>query len=290
MTSRFAMLVLPALLGFAVEASAQTTHQADPGFAASVWPECRPGQIQVLLLGTYHMANPGLDAENVDADDVRAPRRQREIQQLVDRLAEFRPQRVMVEWPYKQRQRVDSLYQVVRERERFETESRNEVVQLGFRLARQLGHEHIYSVDHQLPLGNDSLRAFRERGGETIHTMDYSRLVPPRLLADEDSLLRALTVGEYLRWKNEEEALRRNHFLMFQGNLGAGEAANYGGPELIATWYRRNLYIAHNMLRSVEPGDERVLLVMGAGHIRALRHILDEAPHFCPVSPQPYLP
>lgn len=290
MTNRLAILVLPALLGFAIHASAQTASQADAAFDATVWPDCRPGQIQVLLLGTYHMANPGLDAENVDADDVRAPRRQREIQQLVDRLAEFRPQRVMVEWPYEQRRRVDSLFQVVRGWETFEAESRNEVVQVGFRLARQLGHEHIYPVDHQLPLGNDSLRALRERGGRTIHTMDYSRLVPPRLLADDDSLLRALTVGEYLRWMNEEEALRKNHFLMFQHNLGAGEGSNYGGPELLATWYRRNLYITHNMLRSVEPGDERVLLLMGTGHVRALRHILDEAPHFCPVSPERYLP
>lgn len=290
MNSRMSALILSALLGFTTYASAQTTSQADTGFAASVWPACRPGQIEVLLLGTYHMANPGLDVENVDADDVRAPRRQREMQELVHRLAEFRPQRVMVEWPYEQRQRVDSLYQVVRERKRFESESRNEVVQVGFRLALQLGHEHIYPVDHQMPLGNDSLRAFGERGGRTIHTMDYSRLIPPRLMTDDDSLLRALSVGEYLRWKNEEEALRRNHFLMFQHNLGAGGGSNYGGPELLATWYRRNLYIAHNMLRSVEPGDERVLLLMGTGHVRVLRHILDEAPHFCPVSPAPYLP
>lgn len=286
MTIRLATLALP-ILAFAGHAAAQTGSGS--AAAAAVWPECRPGQIRVLLVGTYHMANPGLDTHNIDADDVRSARRQEEIQALVDRLAEFRPQRVMVEWPYEMRQRVDSLYLVVRARERFETESRNEVVQVGFRLARQLDHEHIYPVDYSLSLGNDSLAAFRERGGQTIHTMDYTRLVPPRLMVDEDSLLRALTVTEYLHWKNEEEALRKNHFLMFQSSLGAGEGSNYGGPDLLATWYRRNLYIAHNMLRAVEPGDERVLLLVGTGHVRALRHILDETPHFCPVSPEPYL-
>jgi hypothetical protein len=282
-----ATLVLGALAGVVPGAAAQTTTEKHSG--ASVWPECHPGQIQVLLLGSYHMANPNLDARNVDADDVRSPRRQREIQELVDRVARFRPQRVMVEWPYELRPRVDSLYQAVRRREPFETESRSEVVQIGFRLARQLGHQHVYPVDHQVPLGNDSLRAFRERGGATIHTMDYARLVPARLAVDEDSLLRASSVTEFLRWTNDELALRENHFLMFQHNLGAGDGSNYGGPDLLATWYRRNLYIAHNVLRSVEPGDERALLLMGTGHVRALRHLLDEAPHFCPVSPEPYL-
>jgi hypothetical protein len=195
----------------------------------------------------------------------------------------------MVEWPYELRPRVDSLYQAVRSREPFETDSRNEVVQIGFRLARQLGHAHVYPVDYQIPLGNDSLRAFRERGGATINTMDYATLVPARLAVDEDSLLRASSVTEFLRWTNDELALRENHFLMFQSNLGAGNASNYGGADLLATWYRRNLYIAHNVLRSVEPGDERALLLMGTGHVRALRHLLDEAPHFCPVSPEPYL-
>ena len=35
-----------------------------------------------LLLGTYHMGNPGLDVHNVQADDVLSPKRQEEIQRL----------------------------------------------------------------------------------------------------------------------------------------------------------------------------------------------------------------
>jgi len=42
-------------------------------------PAPRP---EVLVLGTYHMANPGHDLFNTKADDVLAPKRQAEIAEL----------------------------------------------------------------------------------------------------------------------------------------------------------------------------------------------------------------
>src|SRR5687767_2400671 len=64
-------------------------------------PGCRDGQSPIMILGMYHMSNPGLDAVNLDADDVLQPKRQREIQELVDRLAKFRPTKIAVEAPYR---------------------------------------------------------------------------------------------------------------------------------------------------------------------------------------------
>ena len=34
------------------------------------WPTPTPEQVEVVLLGTYHMTEPGLDAVNVSTDDV----------------------------------------------------------------------------------------------------------------------------------------------------------------------------------------------------------------------------
>lgn len=39
-------------------------------------------RIAVLLLGSYHMSNPGMDQFNLEADDVLAPKRQAELQDL----------------------------------------------------------------------------------------------------------------------------------------------------------------------------------------------------------------
>ena len=40
---------------------------------------------EILVLGTYHMANPGRDVYNMQADDVLAPKRQQEMAQLAVR-------------------------------------------------------------------------------------------------------------------------------------------------------------------------------------------------------------
>src|SRR6185503_18770752 len=97
---------------------------------------------QVMLVGTYHFSNPGRDVNNVKAVDVLAAERQREIARLVASLAKFAPTKVAVEWPA----------QVVQERyPKFLAgqlpESSNEVVQLGFRLARERGLKSVYGLD-----------------------------------------------------------------------------------------------------------------------------------------------
>jgi hypothetical protein len=46
---------------------------------------------EVLVLGVYHMANPGRDVFNMKTDDVLAPKRQAEIVQLMRVLKAFGP-------------------------------------------------------------------------------------------------------------------------------------------------------------------------------------------------------
>ena len=50
--------------------------------AAAQVPETPP--IEVMVLGTYHMANPGLDLANVKSDDVLKPQRQKELEAASD--------------------------------------------------------------------------------------------------------------------------------------------------------------------------------------------------------------
>src|ERR687890_818199 len=87
-----------------------------------------------LSVGMYHMANPGLDAVNTEADDVLLPKRQKEIQDLVDRLASFRPTKIAVEAPYRSTALPDRYKQYVAGAYAL---SRNETEQIGFRLAKQ---------------------------------------------------------------------------------------------------------------------------------------------------------
>jgi hypothetical protein len=66
------------------------------GFPAT----CAPNEVKVLLLGTYHFANPGRDVIKQDIDDVLVPKRQAELEDLASRLAVWKPDRMAVEWPW----------------------------------------------------------------------------------------------------------------------------------------------------------------------------------------------
>lgn len=283
-------LVLAFLTVLAPPIAAQTHNpfqevQPNP----TVWPACAPGQIEVMLVGTAHMANQNLDAQNVDVPDVRTPELQAELDELTRRLAAYAPQKVMIEWVLgAEDARADSAYAAYLAAEG-QTESREEIEQVAFRLARRLGHDAVYPIDFARRNDWGGIQAYAVAGGVIKHTMDYNALVPERLRVDPNAVIRELSMTEYHAWLNDDTALRGNHFGMFAGALGAGSGDAYPGPELIASWYGRNLNMVHHVLRHVEPGDERVLVLVGAGHVRVMRHFLDEAPHFCPVSPLPLL-
>src|SRR5687768_17550109 len=122
--------LLPALLALAAATSAASAQQS-----------ARP---EILVLGTYHMANPGRDMYNTQADDVLLAKRQQEIAQLVEVLKRFRPTKVAIEAavgsPRVAREYADYLAGKY-------TLTRNEIDQIGFRLAKDLGHKAVYAVD-----------------------------------------------------------------------------------------------------------------------------------------------
>lgn len=268
------------------------------------WPDCADGQVRVLLLGTYHMDNPGLDEVNVAADDVLADRRQAELRDLVDRLADWSPDRVAVERPHDRSEELNDRYREYRSGERAYdreeafpaphpdrdgtvTECRSEVVQVGFRLADRLGHDRVAAIDEHPPeLDADP---FADRDVDSTRKTAVSLPDPDEMQGEADDRLASSTIPEYLAWVNRESWLRQNHDVMFDRGIRAADEA-FGSPKALAHWYDRNLRMVHHLWRTMDADDDRVLLLVGSGHVRVLRHLLTEAPMFCPVSPRPYLP
>jgi hypothetical protein len=250
--------------------------------------DCRAGEVQVMLLGTYHFAGSRTDAIHTPAEDVLTERRQAELDDLVHRLAAWMPDQVAVEWPASFADSTQARFG--RYVASGGTRSRNEVEQIGFRLARRLGHRTVFPIDHHMPIGNDSLDVLLERRPDLQGRLDRLML---SLQAEADSVVavrRETGVVAHLRDINSEDQLRRgNSLAMFGAFLAAGEGTNLGGPQLLARWYERNIVIAHNLTRIASPETRRIVVVIGAGHVPPLRNILHEAPQFCPVSPLEYL-
>lgn len=252
------------------------------------WPQCLPAQVEVILLGTFHMAGSS-DETRREVDDVLSPTRQAQMVELVERLAGARPDKIALEADVRAQGSLNEAYRAYRAGAAALT--RNERQQLGFRLAARLDHDSVYAVDYPRGIGNDSIGAFyrrhpdvRERS-QTLLAAGAELLRPP----DPDSLLAASTLLEYFAWINSERALISEGNVAMYAHIVAGEGDNYGGADLLTGWFERNIRMAHHVARIVEPDDRRVLFIVGSGHVRPLRDVFDLAPQFCPVSPVAYL-
>lgn len=236
---------------------------------------------EVLVLGTYHMANPGNDVYNTEADDVLSARRQAEIRAVVEALVSFEPTRVALESDFGT-DRVVEGYRAYLAGERELT--RNEIDQIGYRVAEAMGHSTVYPVDGDVD-GIDPRPAWA-KFPEIVAARDRyaeSFVAGPKL-ADS-------TVGEYLGWLNTPEYAAANHFFYTAFGMRMTEPGDDRSITWIADWYERNLLIVANLLKIAEAdGSDRILVIFGAGHSYLLHQFLSESPHFEVVDARQYLP
>jgi hypothetical protein len=228
---------------------------------------------EVLVVGSYHMSNPGLDAIAVKADDPRTAKRQVEIERLATKLARFRPTKVAVEIPFGRDSTSNALYG--RYLQGAHTLDRTEMQQLGFRVARLAGLARIYGVDYDLDVNLAGVMVWALTHGQP-ELATAAQTLSARLLAEADSMMRHATVGEIITALNSARADSAHGIYMAALRVGAD--TSYPGATVTARWYERNLRIASNVLRTIERPDDRVLVIIGAAHAPILREILGRVP------------
>ena len=236
------------------------------GVQASAAAADRP--VQVMLIGTFHMSNPGADLNNIQTDDVLTPKRQSEIARAVDALAKFQPTRVAVEWPA----------EVVTERyEKFLAgtlpPSRNEVVQLGFRLAHRARLTRVDGIDVDGEFPFEAVAAWAQAHGRQ-QEIDAALAAGRAVTEKTTRFLATHSIGEVLYSFNEPREIALNHsFYPPLLTLGAGN--EQPGAALVSAWYQRNFAICARLIQAARPGD-RVVVFYGQGHIYLLRQCLSE--------------
>lgn len=272
---------------------------------ASFDPICEEPSAPLLILGTYHFANPGLDARRFVADDVLAPHRQDEIEAVAEALAAFRPTKVAVEAPFGS----DDWPRLYRRWvERADTLRRNEIAQLGFRIAARMGHDHIWPVDYSMWMNGwrpDEI-AFEGRPAHWQEILDPPAPAPKAPVAsdasastsgaadsgelsDDERRLRETTIGQYLAMLNSEESIAEHHAPYLRMLRPPNSQGIYSNTDAVTNWYARNLRIFTNLVRITDPRSDRILLIMGTGHVKILRELARDATYFCVVDPLEYL-
>lgn len=197
---------------------------------ASNDPEVEP--VQVMVLGLYHFDNPGADIVNSEVDDMLAPDRQREIEALVKSLASWKPTKIAVEnvgpapsFEMEDYARTDELL----------TSSRNETVQIGYRLGKMLGHNAVYGYDERsgdgepdyFPMGK--VQAFASENGQTPILQNLIAEVQT-ISSEQDAQRRSQSVAQSLFEHNDGPV--RQHGMTSSTIRSSGSAMAINSREL----------------------------------------------------------
>jgi hypothetical protein len=229
---------------------------------------------KLLLLGSFHFKDAGLDGYKPKHDiDILSPERQKELDQMLDRLEAFAPTRIAVEWKRSDQARLDERYSQYLAGE-FEISS-NEIYQVAFRLGKRLGHKKLYATDadgRRYESSVDAEKWAKENGQEWILDHGwYERF--EKLYAWEDRQKTLVPLTDYYIYLNSAERLAMGHGHYLVGSFKAGDGIVYPGSDnLTGWWYNRNLRVFANVMQLVREDSDRVLLLIGAGHVPILRH------------------
>ncbi len=260
----------------------------------------------IMILGSTHLANDGLDAFNTKMDDVRAPKRQREIDQVVEQLKEFKPTKIALERDEKtQGAETQTEYQGYL-KGTYELK-RNEHDQIGFRLAKQMEHSQLYCVDYRIDYRKDDpIIPFDEFDFALVDYRGFAKennqehLLPSpsdegKWTQDEEGRTwiepeKYISIYDMYIQDNEPEGLREDHqqYMQWIARIGLGD--QYPGANWLSHyWYDRNLKIYVNLTRITESADDRILLIIGAGHVYLIQQFLEESGNYIIESPLKYL-
>ncbi len=235
---------------------------------------------KVLLLGTFHFKDAGLDTyKPVHKFDVLAPDGQAQVKEVLDGLARFAPTKVAVEVDAGSQAKLDERYAAFQAGSA--APSANEITQIGFALAARLGHERVYAIDaqHAEPMPEPDVEASAKRLGQEAWLEGPMRPRYMSAIAAMDELKTKIPLRMTLLLMNDPGVVRLSHGVYLTDGFRVGDGTDYAGADAFPTrWYSRNLRIFSNILRLCGAPEDRVLVVVGAGHVPILRHAAECSP------------
>ena len=254
----------------------------------------------IMILGSTFFTNPRINRFNVRMDDVLAPKRQSEMEQLVSQIKAFAPTKIAVYTDQSFDAELNANYQGYLDGT-YEL-TRNYKDQIGFRLAKQMGHSKLYSIADW-----PKHRPIRDKIDD--HLMDFDAFAE---MHNQEHLLPTVSSGGqkirrgadgtlwveheeyeplidmYIRM-NEPESMRVDHQSYLQiARIGLKD--QYPGANWVAHWwYAHNLKNFVNLTRITEAIDDRILLIVGVGHAYLIQQFLEDSGDYIVESPLQYL-
>lgn len=245
-------------------------------FAATGFAQTTAPKVKVLLLGTFHFDNPGLDVAKFESANVLSPKRQAEIQDVIARLKQLKPDKIFVEREPVWQSKLDSLLQHYKQGQWQPTA--NEIYQLGFRLAKEVPAATLHAVDYQgAQFPFDSLM----KVAQAEKQIQLLQLIQTSVKSIEDSFnqqLKTASIREMLIRHNSSPLYTDAAVGLYLELLKAGGKDNHVGSYLTSEWWRRNMIIYENILKCLDGGEKTIIVLFGSAHTALLREFMKYNP------------
>lgn len=242
----------------------------------------------LVILGTYHMGTPGKNVVNGKVDDITSPERQKQVVELVEKLKKFKPTKIVVECDIEDDAKTQEIYNKYLSGS-YQL-SKNETNQIGFRLAKELGHKKVYCVDWGI-FPDDPLYNYEKYASKDPELDGFLKGVYRNLKKEIDAeyeKLFTLPVIDQLILFNQPDRMEKDHQRYFN-YVRIGRGKEYVGANYLSWWYGRNMKILTNIIRLTDSPNDRILVIYGAGHNKLLNQFAKESGFYNVESPLKYL-
>lgn len=236
---------------------------------------------KVLVVGTFHMDYPGLDAfktSEEDKIDVLVEPKKSEVTELVEYIKKFKPNKIAIE-AFDSWNATEKLKQYKNGEHR---DKRDERYQLAIRIANELQLDTIYAIDSGSM--TDDLEKIDSSYTKALfkdfdfQSEDVYNQYYKNWYEAEDKIIPKVNLLDYFKHINSKESHQYGYGAYLIGDF---KLDNLKGADVISSWwYNRNLRIFRKLQLITENPNDRILLVFGNGHAAVLRQFLEASPEY----------
>ncbi len=253
-------------------------------FSATIFAQPKQ-RIEVLTLGSFHFNFPNRDlikAKTEDQIDVLESKHQKEIEEIVERIAKFKPTIIAIEVDPEQQAKYDSLFNQYLLGNHSLRRSEDE--QIGFRVAKMMNLKKLYCVNawgrdyeviNAVLEGKDSLENKKFMNYFNNYADTLKQFFPKPIFSTKG--IRAELIQQ-----NESDKIKLDLGTYLLGVFKYETKDNdFFGPDFVTGWwFNRNLRIFRNIQKINAQPTDKILVIFGAGHMNLLNLLFDSSPEY----------
>jgi hypothetical protein len=241
-------------------------------------------QPKILLVGTFHFAYFDQDQYKTEENNrvnILSEKRQKEVLELVDYIAKFKPNKIFVEDFNK-----DNI--LMKNYKNYKNGTykltADEIDQIAFRLLDRFQLDTIYGVDartiaHDL-FENDSTKTYIMSVKKGLNNENISPTLEKyyKWYQLDDKYLMENSLLNYFKQLNSEKYQQRGFYSMF---LTSFKNKNINGADdLTLDLLSRNIRILHKITQNITSEEDRTLILFGSSHSEFFKMFFETSPEY----------